>query len=383
MARVALLVTLAVVAVGTTGAGAAAAIPIAQLLGVATQLTGLRPTAPIRVTVLPEGRLRATGASLLDRGYPRARQAHDEAVLRALGVLPPGAALRPLLLAARVAPARWLVEPGGRKVDVAAGPTAATTRAYAVAGLARALQQSRHPLSPSRADGDRAIAGEAAAEGAAAFAVRGLPGVALPPVRTATVAAAFTQLEGRFPRTSGLRLAAGLYDVGDTAAAASLLHDPPATTEQVLHIDKYLEHERPAAIQLPVAAAGFTLGSRDTFGELDVRALVAAFRLPGAERTAAGWGGGMSALYRDGSGTPAVVLRLDWDTEGDAAQWEQAVPAYVAGAFGAPPAVPCAVRACWGSSGTGVAFARSGLRSVLVVGASVDAGARVALALVP
>jgi hypothetical protein len=382
MARVALLVTLAVCAFGT-GAGAAAGIPTAQLLDVAAKLTGLRPAGPIRVTVLPPSRLRASGASLLDRGYPRARQAHDEAVLRALGVLAPDAALRPLLLAARVAPARWLVYPGGRKVDVATAPAAATTRAYALAGLARALQQSRHPAAPAPADDDHAAAAEAVAEGAAAFALRGVPGIALPPVRVTTVAAAFTQLQGRFPRTAGLRLAAQLHDVGDTDAAKSLLHDPPRTTEQVLHIDKYLEHERAASIELPAAAAGLALASRDTFGELDVRALLAAFRLPAVERTAEGWGGGVSALYRDPSGGRAVALRLDWDTDGDAAQWQQAVPGYVAAAFGAPAAAPCAARACWGANGPAVAFGRSGPRTVLVVGASVDVSARLALALVP
>ena len=53
-------------------------------------------------------------------------------------------------------------------------------------------------------------------------------------------------------------------------------------------------------IVLPVDAAGLTLTGDDTFGELDVRALLAVFGVPRLDRAGEGWGGGRSAIYRSG-----------------------------------------------------------------------------------
>jgi hypothetical protein len=165
----------------------------------------------------------------------------------------------------------------------------------------------------------------------------------------------------------GRALAAELRYLGGRAALTSALRAFPQTTEQLLHVDKFLERERALPVRLPARAGGVALSASETFGELDVRGLLQAFGLRDA---AAGWGGGRLALYGD---VAALVLR--WDTPADAAEWQAAVPRYVAAAF--PAAMPrtCPpLDACWGDVSAGV----YGTTSVLASG---PGSARVAAAL--
>ena len=99
-------------------------------------------------------------------------------------------------------------------------------------------------------------------------------------------------------------------------------------------------------IVLPDDVEDLQLGSTSTFGELDVRALLAVFRVPGLDAAATGWGGGRSAVYRDAAtATEAVLVALDWDSEVDAAQWATAAATYVEAAFGERTRTDCAASA--------------------------------------
>ena len=134
----------------------------------------------------------------------------------------------------------------------------------------------------------------------------------------------FVELERGFTDSVGLRFAADLRNLGGTKAVLASLRRFPVTSEQVFHLDAYLERERALPIVLPVDAAGMTLVRDSTFGELDVRALLAVFGVPRLDLVATGWGGGRSALYRGAAGD-TVLIALDWDTDGDAQQWAEAV----------------------------------------------------------
>ena len=143
-----------------------------------------------------------------------------------------------------------------------------------------------------------------------------------------------------FVTTVGRRFAVDLRNLGGNRAVWSSLRRFPETTEQVFHLHKFLERERPLPIVLPVDAAGLRLASDGSFGELDVRSLLAVFRVPRLDRAASGWGGGRTALYRAG-GREAVAVALEWDTELDAAQWADAAAAYVRTAFRGATAAVC------------------------------------------
>jgi len=158
----------------------------------------------------------------------------------------------------------------------------------------------------------------------------------------------------------GRPLAAQLRYLGGRAAVVGALRTFPQTTEQLLHVDKYLERERALAVRLPARIGDAQLTSSQTFGELDVRSLLQSYAVPGAVTAAAGWGGGRSAHY---GGVTVIVLR--WDTADDAAEWQAAVPRYVAAAFpGASQRTCPPLDACWGDVAAGV----YGTTSVLASG---------------
>jgi hypothetical protein len=195
----------------------------------------------------------------------------------------------------------------------------------------------------------------------------------------------FLELERGFTYDVGLRFAADLRNLGGRSAMLGALTRFPATSEQVFHLDKYLERERAAAIVLPVDATRMTLAGDGTFGELAVRALLAVFAVPRLDRVGAGWGGGRSALYRGAVGDTTLIA-LDWDTDRDAAEWAEAVPTYVDKAFdaaapGVPEPTPCAATICWNLAGRAVAFERVGARTTLVFGIDVDTSAQLARSL--
>src|SRR5439155_9671268 len=96
-----------------------------------------------------------------------------------------------------------------------------------------------------------------------------------------------------FPYFAGLRFVSVLKQKG-WAAVDAAFRNPPESSEQVLHPEKFLARERPVAIAAaPVSAlAPAKEVRRDVFGEFEWRLLLAS-RVSDAEaeRAAAGWGG--------------------------------------------------------------------------------------------
>jgi hypothetical protein len=106
---------------------------------------------------------------------------------------------------------------------------------------------------------------------------------------------------------------------------------PPASTEQVLHPEKYEASEDPVDVELPDGliegmGAGWTLGLEDTFGEYQIGIWLQDSGNPDATAAlaAAGWGGDRMAYLTGPDGADALVWRTDWDTEDDAAQFTTA-----------------------------------------------------------
>jgi hypothetical protein len=106
----------------------------------------------------------------------------------------------------------------------------------------------------------------------------------------------------------------GLLFVGRVRARApwsavdALWDDPPASTEQVLHPEKYVAREKPVAIAIakPVAVGeAWREVTSDVLGELGVRTwLGIAAPRDLAERAAAGWGGDRAVLYALAAAVP-------------------------------------------------------------------------------
>ena len=96
---------------------------------------------------------------------------------------------------------------------------------------------------------------------------------------------------------------------------------------------------------------------------------------------AEGWGAGLSARYRGPAGD-AFALRLDWQTEADAQEWADALPAYVKAAFGVEGS-PCDAGTCWSSADRQVAFSQQGASTALVFGPTLADAEALARGLTP
>jgi hypothetical protein len=106
----------------------------------------------------------------------------------------------------------------------------------------------------------------------------------------------------------------------------ALFSDPPMTTEQVMHPEKYFDKE--AALELPDTDLSKTLGKGweredvSSYGEFDTYAFFASAgaRPQDAARGADGWGGGRREIYRqegEDTSNALVHIALRWDTPQD------------------------------------------------------------------
>lgn len=133
-----------------------------------------------------------------------------------------------------------------------------TERAAALHKIVHALQDQHYDLGRIerlRGGNDAKLAAAAAVEGHATF-VTGVLAKRRTSSHGGRKLTRFLELERGFVYSVGLRFSAELRNLGGTKAALASLRRLPATTEQVLHLDKYLEREPAAAIALPLEAAG-------------------------------------------------------------------------------------------------------------------------------
>jgi hypothetical protein len=92
--------------------------------------------------------------------------------------------------------------------------------------------------------------------------------------------------------------------------------DPPTTTEQILHMDKWLAHEKAMPVAAPTFAAlgaGWKVADEDTEGELGARIAFEEWMEPkAAAETSAGWGGDRGVLVTSGD-KAAFAWKLRYD----------------------------------------------------------------------
>jgi hypothetical protein len=127
----------------------------------------------------------------------------------------------------------------------------------------------------------------------------------------------------------GMLFCAALHARGGFRIVDAAHHDPPTTSEQVLHPERYFAHDDGEHVEIPAMPAleslGFTAHDEDVLGELELGVWLGIGS--GSDRDAAaaeGWGGDRLRVYRDASGTTCSVWWTRWDTEADALEAEAA-----------------------------------------------------------
>ncbi|HZW03696.1 MAG TPA: hypothetical protein VFF68_07210 [Anaerolineaceae bacterium] len=181
----------------------------------------------------------------------------------------------------------------------------------------------------------------------------------------------FLRQDFLFPYQQGLGFVQMLYEEGGWPAVDEAYRQPPVTTEQILHPERYPTDE-PVEVTLPELPAVLGEGWREldanVLGEWYTYLVLAAGRDPGARlsdeqaRSAAeGWGGDRYAVaFNDQTGRRVLAMDTRWDTTGDADQFWQAFADYGSARWGRP-AESSEERLAWDAAGDGAVLAqRSG-----------------------
>jgi hypothetical protein len=290
----------------------------------------------------------------LDREVPRREQLIHERFLELLGLLAPDVALRDVL-----------GEALGEQVAgyyVPRTDTMALVRGVGLRGflaeitlaheLVHALEDQHFGLE---ADGgvlltDRSVADAALREGTATVAM--VDYMALSQAGTDELPAdlrtqVLEQLEGVtvpassglpryvreslvFPYAAGGRFVDRVQGEGGWAAVdRAFEEDPPLSSEQIMHPEKYESGERPVTVRLRGVRAELPDGARrllhGDLGEFDTAQFLR--EANGRERSedaAAGWGGSAFELWRLPDGGEVLAMAWAWDTPRDAAEFAAA-----------------------------------------------------------
>jgi hypothetical protein len=288
------------------------------------------------------------GLADFDRSYPAARRRADEALLERLGALPPGADLRREIGSAFREQVGGYYDPRTKRLAVVSGPASQGAVGDIVLAheLTHALEDQRYGLDEpgsQAAIDDRSLANSALVEGTATsvmldYARRFLdPGQALSDLLPAALQSSrsaklprYLQDSLMFPYDGGLAFVNALNARlrGWALVDYALRRRRPASTEQMLHPEKYLADERPLPVPAaPAPGRGWQPVRDGTFGEFDTAELL---RIAGARHAAdaaAGWGGGRYTLWRRGRSV-ALALTWRWDTRRDARQAAAALATY-------------------------------------------------------
>jgi hypothetical protein len=124
---------------------------------------------------------------------------------------------------------------------------------------------------------------------------------------------------------------------GDFAEIDRVHDDPPASSEQVLHPERYYaKRDQPVIVTIggteSLERAGFKRTLDDTMGEIGMRVLARGMPPERADSIAEGWGGDrLRALARDGD--LVLVWMTIWDTVDDAEEFASALPTLTNGAL--------------------------------------------------
>jgi hypothetical protein len=330
-----------------------------------TRIRGLEAKNPVDPIVLDDAGIKKLTAETFRSDNPEELVAANERLLKGLGLLEEDASLEDLYVTLLGDQVAGLYSPDDKKMYVvsrsgALGPTEKSTFSHE---FTHALQDQNFSLDSldltEVGEGDRAIGRLALVEGDATLAMSywqienlkqmellQLIGESLNPAVSASLNKMPRILKESllFPYTGGLAFVQALQAAGGWDAINDAYANPPASTEQVLHPEKYVAGEEPVDVTLPEDLAsrmgeGWKVGLEDTFGEFQLRVWLDQVKPPDggvkSSTAADGWGGDRIALLDGPNGERAVALVTAWDTTADAADFAAAAERVIASLDGA------------------------------------------------
>jgi hypothetical protein len=142
-----------------------------------------------------------------------------------------------------------------------------------------------------------------------------------------------------FPYLYGYNFVSDLYDQGGWDAVNAAYANPPVSTEQIMHPERYPE-EKPQKVTIPIKE-GVLPGTYEIFDEGDAGEWFTYLYLAHgvdpryqldpatAKRAARGWGGGSYMLAIDSQFTEMILVTCNiWDTPEDALEFQKVFTQY-------------------------------------------------------
>jgi hypothetical protein len=131
-----------------------------------------------------------------------------------------------------------------------------------------------------------------------------------------------------FPYLRGQEFCASVRAQGGYEALSRVYANPPASTTQILHPEKYLQSEMPLPVPWPdTSVNGEKAIADNVVGEMGIRVLFAdTTDKQGIERAADGWRGDRYLVFGDGE---ALAWRTIWSSKEDAEQFFAAAKAFL------------------------------------------------------
>lgn len=312
---------------------------VARTLARVSELRGLRAARAVPGVKLERDRLVARIKDKALREYPPEALRREGQLLQLFGFAPPTFDYLGEMMTLLEAQLEGFYEPKNGTMYLAADLRGKEAKATLAHELVHALQDQRWDLrsrsSYRPGKGDETLALACLAEGDATslmmdfvMAEQGksaldLPEPMLRELMTSGVEGASIENVPRILRTTliapyveGVAFTHALRSKGGWAMVDQAWASPPVTTEQVLHVEKWEQHEPAIAIAAPTAqalGAGWKLADEDTFGELGFALTFEQWvEHVEARVAAAGWGGDRSAVFSKGDEIAfAVHLRYD------------------------------------------------------------------------
>ena len=331
-------------------------------------IRGLKPVRPVPRQIIDKTELRTMITQQFDKDTPPEYLAANERLYKALGLIPSASNLRTLsldLLSGGVA-AFYRDDEGKLYVVSKTGRPGATERFYFAHEYDHALQDQHSTIFKDQHgvldQSDRLLARQAIYEGDATLLMTqwaaanlnqadllDLIAASSDPAAQAVLARTPAILRDTltFPYTTGFGYVTKVQADGGWPAVDAYFGRMPASTEQILHPEKYTAAEAPVAVPLPTdlatrLGAGWSVPLKDTFGEYQIGLWLRESGVDQATATAAaaGWGGDRLAVMKGPGGAWAVAMRTVWDTAADASEFQAAATTALGKADGVAHVVP-------------------------------------------
>lgn len=315
-------------------------------------IRGIQPTKPVDPQVLDEAELKVRLEKSFNEDNPPELIAANERLLKAMGMFPEDASLSGLYLELLGSQVAGFYSPEDDELYVVSrtGGLGVGERVTFAHEYTHALQDQKFDLESvdlgAVGEGDRSLGRLSLVEGDATLSMSLWLQQHLTPAEQAELVRVSLDPEAlailqkmppilrdslTFPYDAGLRLVLKLYSEGGWPAVDAAFARPPASSEQVMHPEKYDASEAPLVVDIPddVATrmgAGWTVGLEDTLGEFHFGVWLrgALGRVVPANDAAAGWGGDRVVLLNGPNGAWAMAVVTDWDTPADATEFADA-----------------------------------------------------------